>query len=226
MLLCYVFSMQEKNNILLSEADQRDYKDMVQRTNVLADSNGIAIPQVLKAEGLGAEGGADENGDPYVAYGNDLIRGLSPEARDYIAAHETAHTLLGNRILMLQGNQLEAELAADRFAAQQPNFSASGAREALERLGRGAHEADGVYLSNEERVRRMIEVHEGLYQQNVEIPEQQSLLTEVNPHGIEFGSLLQRFDLTAFKAISGGISVAENGSNNAVGGRSSSIALG
>lgn len=136
---------------------QADHEDMVRRTNDVADRNRLERPEVRQTQDRASTGGFD--GKPFVSYGSELVRDLSPEARDFIAAHETAHTTLGNRMLMAQGKYAEAELAADSFAARQPNFSVRGAREAIESNIDAIPGTEQNYTSNEDRITRMERIH-------------------------------------------------------------------
>lgn len=137
---------------------QTDHEDMVRRTNEVADRNQLERPEVRQTPDRASTGGFD--GKKFVSYGSELVHDLSPEARNFVAAHETAHTTPGNLLLMRHGKYEEAELAADSFAARQPNFSAKGAREAIESQIDAIPGTEKNYIPNEDRVSRMEKIHQ------------------------------------------------------------------
>lgn len=71
-----------------------------------------------------------ESGDGIVAYGQNLVQGLPAGSRDFLSAHELAHTLPENQD-MLGLHPRRAEYLADEFAARQPGARLEDARRLL-----------------------------------------------------------------------------------------------
>lgn len=134
--------------------EQRDFVDMTRRTQVIADRNGLARPDIFWMQGNDAEAGVQNNRQT-VHYGNEMIRSLSGAARDFIAAHEIWHTTPQN-LEMLELNRRRGEYLADEFAARQPGATLEAAREvfSLREGDHSTHPTNAERLRNIERVIR------------------------------------------------------------------------